>query len=111
MALIKDWIDPRSGEILKDCYVVITRYEVIKKRMHGKMSIYISKEAYDNNCMPVEEVRIDKPGEDMMADYDLGISECSQLYLIAKEQFKDAIDDEVYFAAKTEEKILKEESI
>jgi hypothetical protein len=104
MALIKDWVDPRTGESLKDCYLVLNRYEIIKKRLHGKISVYISKEAYDNNCVPVEEVRIDKLGENMMANYDLGISECSQLYLIAKEQFKDAIDDEVYFAAKAIEK-------
>jgi hypothetical protein len=111
MALVKDWIDPRTGETIKDCYVVITRYTVIGKRMFGRMSAYISKEAHEAGYGPISEMAIDKPGADMIVDYNAPQTVCGQLYLIAKEQFKDAIDDEVYFAAKREEKILKEESI
>lgn len=100
MALIKDWIDPRTGELLKDCYIVIPRYEVIGKRMFGKLAAYVSKEAHEAGYGPVSEMVIDSPGVDMIVDYDAPQTVCGQLYLIAKAQLKTAIDDDVYFAEK-----------
>jgi hypothetical protein len=110
MALIKDWIDPRTGETIKYCYVVITRYEVIGKRMFGKMSAYVSKEAHDAGYGPISEMAIDNPGKDMIVDYSAPQTVCGQLYLIAKAQLKTAIDDDVYFAAKEAKKVIVSEN-